>query len=126
MTADGLRALFAPLGAVAVKPMFGGHGVFSEGLCFAIEIKGEVFLKADAQLEPSFAAAGSSPFVYNAKGRPISTSFWRLPAAAHDDDEELGRWIAMGLSAARRAAETKSKSSKKGAPKAAKGGAKAK
>ncbi len=122
MNADGLKALFAPFGAVAVKRMFGGHGVYSEGLCFAIEIKGEVFLKADAQIEPRFAAAGSSPFVYNAKGRPMTTSFWRLPAPAHDDDEELRRWTAMGLSAARRAADARTKPPKKGRPKAAKGG----
>ncbi len=117
MNAEGLKELFEPFGAVAVKRMFGGYGVYADGLCFAIESDGEVFLKADAQSEPSFVAAGSSPFVYVAKGRPMTTSYWRLPAAAHDEAEELLRWAALGLDAARRAAEAKAKLAKKVAPK---------
>jgi len=43
--------------------MFGGAGVYAEGLCFAIESGGEVFLKADSLSQSAFAEAGSSPFV---------------------------------------------------------------
>ncbi len=114
MNADGLKALFEPFGAVAVKRMFGGHGVYADGLCFAIEAEGEVFLKVDAQSEPSFAAAGSSPFVYQAKGRPMTTSYWLLPPAAHEEAEELSRWAALGLEAARRVAEAKARPAKGG------------
>ncbi|MBV8107898.1 MAG: TfoX/Sxy family protein [Hyphomicrobiales bacterium] len=121
MNADGLKALFEPFGAVAVKRMFGGSGIYAERLCFAIESGGEVFLKVDGQSEPSFLAAGSSPFVYNARGKPMTTSYWRLPSAAYDEPGELVRWAALGLDAARRAAAAKAK------PKPAKGkGAKAK
>ena len=61
--------------------MFGGAGVYAEGVCFAIEQGGEVFLKVDALSQPSFAAAGSSPFIYVAKGKPMPTSFWRFRRA---------------------------------------------
>jgi DNA transformation protein len=114
MNAEGLKELFEPLGAVMVKRMFGGHGVYAEGLCFAIESDGEVFLKVDAQSEPSFVKAGSSPFVYMAKGKPMTTSYWRLPPAAHEEAEELIRWAALGLGAARRAAEAKGEAGEKG------------
>ncbi len=67
MNADNLKELFEPFGAVEVKRMFGGAGVYAKGLCFAIESGGEVFLKVDAETEKTFSAAGSSPFVYNAK-----------------------------------------------------------
>jgi TfoX N-terminal domain len=53
MDAEGLKALFEPLGAVAVKRMFGGHGVYADGLCFAIQSRGEVYLKTDALSEKS-------------------------------------------------------------------------
>jgi DNA transformation protein and related proteins len=109
MNAEGLKELFEPFGAVAVKRMFGGHGVYAEGLCFAVESGGEVFLKADSQSAPNFAAVGSSPFVYMAKGKPMTTSYWRLPANAHDDADELRRWALLGLDAARRAATAKAK-----------------
>ena len=89
MNAEALKELFKPFGEVAVKRMFGGAGVYAEGLCFAIEQDGEVFLKADALSQPDFAAAGSSPFIYVARGKPMPTSFWRLPAIAHEEADEL-------------------------------------
>jgi DNA transformation protein len=113
VNADRLKALFEPFGAVAVKRMFGGAGIYAEDLCFAIESEGEVFLKVDAQSEASFSAAGSSPFIYNARGKAMRTSFWRLPSAAYDEPDELRRWATLGLEAARRAAAAKAKPAKR-------------
>jgi DNA transformation protein and related proteins len=109
MDAEGLKALFEPFGPVTVRRMFGGSGIYAEGLCFAIESNGEVFLKADAVSQPSFSAAGSAPFTYVMKGKPRSMSFWRLPEIALDEADELRRWAGLGLEAARRAAEAKRK-----------------
>jgi DNA transformation protein and related proteins len=112
MDAERLKGLFEPFGSVAVRRMFGGTGIYAEGLCFAIEADGEVFIKTDPLSQPDFAAVGSTPFVYVAKGQPRPTSYWRLPEAAHDEPEELRRWAAMGLTAARRAAAAKAKPKK--------------
>jgi TfoX/Sxy family transcriptional regulator of competence genes len=46
MDAEALKALSAPFGTI-VKWMFGGAGVYAHCLCFAIEQKGEAFLKND-------------------------------------------------------------------------------
>ena len=116
MNAEALKELFKPFGEVAVKRMFGGAGVYAEGLCFAIESGGEVFLKVDAVSQPELVAAGSSPFIYVARGKPMPTSFWRFPAIAHEEADELIRWASLGLEAARRAAEAKAKPKKKKAP----------
>jgi DNA transformation protein and related proteins len=109
MDAEGLKALFEPFGRVMVKRMFGGFGVYAEGLCFAIGLRGEVFLKTDEVSRADFSAAGSAPFTYVAKGKSRPTSYWSLPTAAHEDGDELRRWAGMGLAAARRAAEAKPK-----------------
>jgi DNA transformation protein and related proteins len=109
---DDLKALFEPFGPVAVRRMFGGAGIYAEGLCFAIESGGEVFLKVDAQSQAGFSAAGSSPFIYNARGKAMPTSFWRLPSVAYDEPDELIRWAGLGLEAARRAAAAKAKPGK--------------
>jgi DNA transformation protein and related proteins len=109
VNADGVKELFEPFGAVEVKRMFGGAGVYADGLCFAIESGGEVFLKVDAETEAAFSAAGSSPFVYNAKGKLMTTSFWQLPSTAYEEPDELRRWAALALAAARRAAVEKAK-----------------
>jgi DNA transformation protein len=109
LDAEGLKHLFAPFGAVSVKRMFGGAGVYAEGLCFAIEADGEVYLKADGENRGAFAAAGSKPFVYQARGKAMEMSYWRLVASAYDDEDELRRWAGLALAAARRAAAAKAK-----------------
>jgi DNA transformation protein len=107
MNAEALKELFKPFGDVAVKRMFCGYGVYAEGLCFAIESDSEVFLKVDTESRASFSAAGSSPFIYLAKGKPMATSYWRLPPNARDEPGELVRWAKLGLEAARRAGLTR-------------------
>ena len=107
MDAEGLKALFEPVGAVAVKRMFGGHGIYVDGLCFAIQSRGEVYLKTDALSEKVYADAGSAPFVFVARGKPMATSYWRLVASAYDDSDELKRWSALAIEAARRMAAAK-------------------
>jgi DNA transformation protein and related proteins len=107
MDAEALKALFEPFGSVTVKRMFGGSGIYAEGMCFAIEANGEVFLKTDSLSRADFSAADSAPFTYMAKGKSRPTSYWSLPTAAHEDDDELRRWAGMGLEAARRAATAK-------------------
>jgi DNA transformation protein len=109
MDAEALKALFEPFGSVTVKRMFGGSGIYAEGMCFAIESGGEVFLKTDSLSRADFSAADSAPFTYMAKGKSRPTSYWSLPTAAHEDDDQLRRWAAMGLEAARRAAEARAK-----------------
>lgn len=112
MDAEALKALFEPFGSVTVKRMFGGSGIYAEGLCFAIELKGEVFLKTDAVSRADFSSVGSAPFVYVAKGQLRPTSYWSLPPAAHEDGDELRRWATAGLEAARRAAQARAKRTK--------------
>jgi DNA transformation protein len=107
--AEALKALFEPFGSVTVKRMFGGSGIYAEGLCFAIEADSEVFLKTDALSRPDFSAADSAPFTYVAKGKSRPTSYWSLPAIAHDEADDLRRWARMGLDAARRAAAARAK-----------------
>jgi DNA transformation protein len=84
-----IEELFAPFVAVSVKRMFGGHGVYADGLFFAIEAGGEIYLKADRHSAARFEEAGSRPFVYQGKDRPIAISYWSLPDQALEDADEL-------------------------------------
>ncbi|PPC88942.1 MAG: competence protein TfoX [Methylocystis sp.] len=98
-----IEEVFAPFAAVSVKRMFGGHGVYADGLFFAIEAGGEIYLKADRHSAARFQEAGSRPFVYQGKDRPITISYWSLPDQALEDAEELVRWAKFAVEAARRA-----------------------
>ena len=98
-----IEELFAPFAAVSVKRMFGGHGVYADGLFFAIEAGGEIYLKADRHSAARFQEAGSRPFVYQGKDRPITISYWSLPDQALEDADELVRWAKSAVEAALRA-----------------------
>ena len=55
---DGLR----PLGTVRWRAMFGGHGLYCEGLFIGLEAYGRLFLRVDDRSRPEYLAAGSQPF----------------------------------------------------------------
>lgn len=104
MDAEAIEDLFSALGPVRTRRMFSGYGVFSGDLCFALSLGGELFLKADAETEASFRAAGSVPFSYEQQGRMVQVAFWRLPDAALDDPDIAAEWARLALAAAVRAA----------------------
>ena len=107
MDADSIRDLLAALGPVRVRKMFGGQGIYRDDVMFALEAGGELFLKADAETAPAFAAAGSRQFTYAKEGRTTAMGYWRLPDAALDDPDEAARWGRLAIEAARRAAAGK-------------------
>jgi DNA transformation protein and related proteins len=100
--------LFANFGPVVVRRMFGGGGIYADGLMFAIVTDGVIYLKADAQTIPAFEEEGLKPFTYAAKGRKqISLSYWRMPDRLYDDADELARWAREAVMAAHRAAQNR-------------------
>ena len=109
MDASAIADIFADFGPVRVRRVFGGHGVYADDVVFALELRGEIFLKADAENEAAFRAAGSSPFTYQRRSNGKSTTlpYWRMPEAAFDDPDELRRWCELALAAGRRAASRK-------------------
>ena len=99
--AELARDLFAALGDLSIRPMFGGAGVYAGGKIFALVYAGEIYLKADDATEPLFRAAGSRQFEYQAAGRDAPTRFryWTLPEAAADDPETAVAWARRALEA---------------------------
>ncbi len=103
-----IEETFASFGRVEVRRMFGGHGVYADGLFFAMVHGGEVFLKTDEAVAERLRAAGSRPFSYHHSVRGlVTTSLWTLPASALDDEAELVEWSRLALDAARRKAAGK-------------------
>ena len=90
--------------------MFGGQGVYSDGLMFALVARGELFLKADETSSPDFVAAGSAPFTYERGERVATLPYWRPPLEAFDDPDEMTLWAKRAVSAAARAARGKARS----------------
>lgn len=104
MTDDDIRDVFAPVLPVSLKRMFGGHGVYSEGRIFALEVEGVLYLKTDGENRPFFEKLGSGPFVYAKKtGEQAVMSYFSLPDDAYEDVDLLRDCVREALGAARRA-----------------------
>ena len=107
MDPEFINDLFAPFGPVTVRRMFGGAGIYREGLMFALVFDGAIFLKIDDASIPDFEREGSRPFVYTRAKSPgkigrASLSYWRLPERLYDDPEDLARWAERALAIAQR------------------------
>jgi DNA transformation protein and related proteins len=122
MDADVIRDLFAEFGAIDIRRMFGGAGVFVDGRMIALIARDVIYLKADAATIPAFEREGLAPFSYATRnGEHTLNSYWRMPERLYDDPEELARWAREAHRVALRAtARPASKSAgKPGAPKKA-------
>jgi DNA transformation protein and related proteins len=104
---DHCLELLAPLGAVRAKRMFGGHGLYVDELFVAIIAFERLYLKADAQTQPAFAAAGCESFVYDGKGKPITMNYWTVPAEAMESPALMQPWARQAIDAALRARAAK-------------------
>lgn len=102
MDENFIHDLFAPFGEVRTRRMFGGLGIYRGGVMFALVARGEFYLKADAETAGRFREAGSEPFVYEQRGKPVAMSYWRCPIPALDDPDELQRWARLAYEAALR------------------------
>ena len=100
---ERLAELFSNYGPVTVRRMFGGAGVFADGLMIALVVEGVIFLKADERTIPDFEREGLRPFSYETKaGTRTLTSYWRMPERLYDDPDELAAWARRSLESARR------------------------
>ncbi len=99
---DFVLELLEPLGGVTARRMFGGGGLFRDGLMFAIIDDDTLFMKVDDGNRPAFEAAGARPFTYRRKERTIAMSYYEAPPELFDDADELCAWARAAHEAALR------------------------
>ena len=100
---ERIAELFSAYGAVNVRRMFGGAGVFADGLMIALVVDGAIFFKADDRTIPEFERERQKPFSYRTKnGTRTLTTYWRMPERLYDEPEELAGWARRAMESARR------------------------
>ena len=131
---DHCLELLAPLGAVRAKRMFGGHGLYIDELFIAIIAFERLYMKVDVQTQPAFESAGCEVFTYvkpprpplrgdrppegergnsgrpvvaSGKGKPITMSYWTVPAEAMESPHLMEPWARQAIAAALRARAAK-------------------
>ena len=104
-----LAELFAPMGPVSIRRMFGGAGVFRDGLMFALLGDDTVYLKTDTKLRADLEAEGSVPFIWTkpSTGEEIDMGYVSLPSSAMDDPDEASAWARRALAVAKAKAAAK-------------------
>ena len=93
----------AGLGAITARAMFGGHGLYCDGLFIAIIAGDQLYFKADAQSQPRFEAQRLPRFQYQARGKTVQLMYYEAPAEVHDDVHAMIDWAQWALAAAVRA-----------------------
>lgn len=89
------------IGRVTARAMFGGVGLYHDGVFFGLIADDTLYLKVDDLTRGHYERAGMRPFRPYGDGAP-SMSYWELPAEVLEDREELRVWAERALGAARR------------------------
>lgn len=99
---------------VSVRAMFGGHGVYVDGLFVAIVDDDALYLRADDRNRAEFSALDLPPFEYTTKnGARHVMSYHRAPDDALESAHAMAPWVRAALGAALRAAARDAKKAKR-------------
>ena len=104
----------AGFGPVTVRAMFGGAGIYRDGLMFALVGDEVLYFKVDETSRAAFEAENLLPFVYSMKGgKKIDMSYFRAPERCLDDPDEMAQWcrVAYGVALKANAAKKPKKNS---------------
>src|SRR5262245_24410161 len=105
---DDFRAFvleqLAPAGRVTSRAMFGGVGLYLDGLFFALIDDDTLYFKADEHTRGHYERAGSRPFCPFPDRPEQPMGYWQVPAEVLEDPDELAGWAkeAMGVALAKR------------------------
>lgn len=100
-------------GRVTARRMFGGYGLYCDGVFFAIVIESTLYLKADGQNRADFEAAGCERFSYSREGKPARLNFYQAPGEAMEAPRRMLPWARSALAAALRARARKATAGKR-------------
>lgn len=93
---------------VTARAMFGGYGLYKNGIVFGIIADDELYFKVDDKNRAQYEACDSEPFTYEAKkGKKIVMSYWKVPADILEDPEALPKWIDASVEASKRSKNKK-------------------
>lgn len=101
------------IGPVESKSMFGGFGMFLEGLIFGLVAGNELYLKVDTQNLQDYEDLGLQAFSFEKNGRQFKMSYYQAPEEAMEDAELLSDWASNAYGVAMRAAANKGGKRKK-------------
>ena len=83
---------------VTAKPMFGGVGLYAEGLFFALIAEDRLYFKVDDTNRPDFERLGMEPF--RPFGEDSAMGYYEVPADVVEDAAQLPPWMRKAIDVA--------------------------
>ena len=105
--ANHILDLLDSFGPVEAKRMFGGFGIFHQGLMIGLISDGSLYLKADTQSKSHFEDEGLTRFSYFKQDKECFLSYYQAPERFFEDCDECVRWANLAYEAAMRATKKK-------------------
>jgi DNA transformation protein len=100
---DYLKEVFEEFGPVQARRMFGGHGLFYDGLMFGLVADDTLYLKGDKESAPHFEERRLPRFEYAKANKTVKLSYYMAPEEIFDDPGEAAIWAQRAFEAALRA-----------------------
>jgi len=89
-----LSEVLAGIDGISSRAMFGGYGIYKDGVIFAIIADEQLYFKVDESNRKDYEQYGSHPFVYSqGKTKSTTMSYWELPADIQEDRHEIVEWV---------------------------------
>lgn len=89
---DFLHDVFSDFGTISTRKMFGGYGVYHNGVMFALIADDTLFLKADESIAHHFSERDLPQFEYPKGGKMIKMSYYQAPEELFEDGSLAAEW----------------------------------
>ena len=99
---DRALGLLLSFGPVTTRAMFGGYGLYLDGLMFGLIADDWLYFKVDDGNRDDYIKAGTGPFTYAGKRRPVEMSYYKIPEALMENPTTLAKWAERAHQAAKR------------------------
>ena len=97
-----LHEILESFGVITTRKMFGGYGVYHQGLMFGLVADDELYLKVDDSSLGEFEAAGLPAFEYEKNGKVMKMSYRKAPEEIYDEAQSAMHWATLAYAAALR------------------------
>lgn len=101
----------APLGDVAGRRMFGGHGLYLDGEFFGMVFDGRAWFRTDERTRPKYREMGGLPVPFGGPGE--DKCYWSVPEDVLEDGPLLVAWAREAALTPRPAAQRRAGKGKK-------------
>lgn len=92
-----------PLFPVNIKRLFGGAGIYVDGVMFGMIMHNTLYFAVDVETRKQYEQAGMQPFAYmTKKGQVLVRKYYELPEGVFIDPEQLQVWANEAIAAAHR------------------------